>query len=149
VAQADNPNVGGPQERARQDAHWVCVIQHERIGTHLLDEAAVVEHDRNGAKSAKDAADAEGIGNGLPETVFPGDFEIDDGRGLVSADLDSVDDVVRALESFCGVVRKKGRVGRICAEGLVDILHHDLGHMQPVRVDIDEGHLRVLETLLV
>ena len=53
---------------------------------------------RHGAEAAHDAADAERVGDGLAQVVFLGHLEIDDGRGLVAADLEADDDEIGAVE---------------------------------------------------
>ncbi|MCY1549960.1 hypothetical protein D9M68_861690 [compost metagenome] len=51
----------------------------------------------HGAQAAHDASDAQRIGNGLAQIVLFGHLEIDDGRGLIAANLEADDDEVRAV----------------------------------------------------
>ena len=65
--------------------------------------AAHIEHHGDGAQAAHDTTDAEGIGNGLAQTIALGDVEVDDGGGFVATDLEHGDGIIGTVKGFFAI----------------------------------------------
>ncbi len=104
VAKADGGDLANAVDGHHVHGHGVGVIEVEwAIGAEVAEHVADFYEFGHGAEGAEDAADAEGIGNGLAEAVFLGDFEVGDGARLVTADLDHGDHVAGACAGFLEV----------------------------------------------
>ena len=98
VAKPYGLDFGEAQHRAGQHCHGVCVVQEPGIGADFFHVPGEVHHHRDGAESTEHSADAQGIGDRLFQTVFLGDLKVCDGAGIISADLNGIDHIVRALQ---------------------------------------------------
>ena len=76
--------------KAGEDRHGVGVVEEESLGADLSHILCEIVENGDGAESAENAADAEGVGDGLTESVLLRDLEVDDGARVVTADLDGV-----------------------------------------------------------
>ena len=112
-----------------------AIVQQPRVGADLLHVLREVQHHRDGAQGAEHAAHAQRIGDGLAQAVLLRNLEVSDGAGIVAADLDGVDDVVRAAQR---------RLAVLDAQILLD-----LGLGAVVAVDGLEHHLGLVQTGLV
>ena len=125
---ADGPAIHG---------HGVDVLQKRHVGAQRFHVAAHLQQHGDGAQAAHDAADAQRVGDGLAQPVALGYFEVDHGGRLVAADLDHADGVVCAVQCRAPV---GGRLdGRGCLQRLGDLARHDLGGVQPLRVDVEQA----------
>ena len=88
---------GDAMEERDVHGHRVRVVEQPGVGAHLRHVPRDVGQDREGPQAAEDSADADGVGDGLIQPVARRDLEVAH-RGLVHADRDDVDDVVRAVE---------------------------------------------------
>ncbi len=136
VAEPDVADVRALVQRPRQDRHRVGIVQQQRVRAELLHILRDVEHDRDRAQATHDATDAERVADRLPQTILLGNLEIPDGRRLVPADLDHVDDVVGPLQRLAPVGRREDL--RLRAGLVRDAQRHGLGVPQPVSVDVHE-----------
>ena len=98
VAETDSFDSGGLEHSSGEHSHRVGVVEEPGIGSDFFDVSGKIQHHRNGAQGSEDTADAEGVGDGLTQTVFLGDLEVDDSGGFISADLDRVDDKISSGE---------------------------------------------------
>ena len=117
--------------------HRVGVVEQPRVGAHLCHVAGDVGQDREGPQAAEDSADADGVADGLVQPVARRNLEVPH-RGLVHADRDDVDDVVRAVECAAAVAGGDHlRVGACRAGGGAG---DRLGRLQPFVVDVVQHH---------
>ena len=117
--------------------HRIRVVQQPGVRAHLCHVPRDVGQDRKGPQAAEDSADADGVADGLLQSVLRRDLEVAH-RGVVHTDLDDVDDVVGAVECAATVGAgghlgvSAGRAGggsRDRLRGLetfgVDVVQHD------------------------
>jgi hypothetical protein len=98
----------------------------------------------NGAQSAHDPADTEGVTNGLTEPVALRDLEVDNGRGLVAADLEHGDHVIGSIERSAAIRgRLHRRRGIDCSRGL---LGDDSARLEASLVDVVEADVGIRES---
>ena len=98
VAEADGLHACIALHVAGQHSHGVGVVEKESVRADLLHIPGKILHDRDGPERAHDAADSQCVGNSLAKAVLLGDLEVDDGRGIITAYLDRVDDEGGAAE---------------------------------------------------
>ena len=123
----------GLVDRPGQDAHRVGVVQQHRVGAELAHVGDEIEHEGDGAQAAEDAADADRIGDGLLQPVFPGYVEIEQ-RRFVHADLDHIDDEVAALQRAATVEMFLDDC--IGAELLRRPARHHAAGLEPLGIDV-------------
>ena len=117
------------------NGHGVGVVEENAAGSADVGDVAGDRDDGgNGAEAAEDAADAEGIADGLEEAVLAGNLEIDDGAGLVAADLDGADNIAGAADGFALV--EGGLDAGLDLEGVDHAVGHDLGDLEAVGIDV-------------
>ena len=147
VAEPDHADRRPAEHAAGEHRHGVRVVQHPRRGADRLHLVREIEHHRQRAQGAEDAADAEGVGDGLAQSVFFRNFEIDDGARVIPADLDRVDDVIRPLQRFASVggAEIAGDPGPVLVDVAVQRVQHLLGFAQAAGVDVVEGDVGVAQ----
>ena len=117
--------------------HRVGVVEQPGVGAHRCHVAGDVGEDREGPQAAEDAADPDGVADGLVQPVARRNLEVAH-RGLVHADRDDVDDVVRAVECAPAVAGGDHlRFGACRASGGPG---DRLGRLQPFIVDVVQHH---------
>ena len=142
MTEADGADLGLAQNSAGEGTHGVGVVEQPGIGADLLHIAGEIEHDRKGAQDAEDAADADGVGDGLTQTILFGDLEVGDGAGVVAADLYGVDDEIGAAQGFAPLA--SAEVGFYFGPPAVDFSveapYHGGRFAQALLIDIVEGY---------
>ena len=103
MAESDGLDIGISLHIAREHCHRVRIVQKRDTGAYLCHILGKILHYGNGTERAEDAAYAEGVGDGLTETVFLRDLEVGDGARLVAADLNGVDSEVSTAERVLSV----------------------------------------------
>ena len=103
VAETDGFHAGIALHVAAEHRHGVGVVQEKRVRTYFLHIPGKVLHDRNRAQRPHDAADAQGIADGLPQTVFFRHFKVDDCAWIIEANLNGVNHKVRVPKRFLSV----------------------------------------------
>ena len=147
MAQADGADLRRhARQRGAVDRHRIDVLQHQRVRAELLHVARDVDQHRRCAEAAHDAADAERVGDRLAQAVLLRHLEIGNGAGLVAGDLDHQHDVV-------GILQRAAAVGgggdfRLRIDGGRDALRDDVRRREPLRVDVHQRDLAVLEQRL-
>ena len=138
VAEADGLHIRVALHIAGEHRHRVRVVEEPRVGADRLDVAGEVLEHRYRAQGAHDAADAERVGDRLAQAVLLRDLEVDDGAGLVEADLDRVDDKVCAAQRLPAVFNAAVGLERgpvlVCV--VVDGAEDDVGLLKAFRVDV-------------
>ena len=89
----------------------------------------------------------QGIGDGLTEAVLFGHLKVDDGTGVVEADLDGVHHEVCAAQGILAVGNAQilGDLGAALVDVLIEEVDHDIGLLQAIGVDVVEGEFKVAE----
>ena len=112
MAQADGAQFGcHPVQVQQVHRHRVGVVQQPRVGAEFGDVGGERTQHGEGAQGSEDAADAEGVADGLAQSVAGGDLEVGAG-GRRHADLDGVDDEVGAVERRAPLEMCADRRGR-------------------------------------
>ncbi len=133
---------------ARKHGHGVGVIEEPGVGADLVHIVAEGLHNGNGTEGAHDAADTEGVGDGLAETVLLGDLKIDNGAGIVAADLNGVDHELGTAEGLLAVLdAEMGGDLAVAAHGLDHAVQDALALLQTLGVDVVESKFGVAESL--
>ena len=146
VAQTDGLDAGIALHVAGEHSHRIGVIEKERVRADLLHIPGKILHDRNRSERAHDPADAQCVGNSLAETVFLGNLEVDDGCGIVSADLDRVDDKCGAAERSLAILYAEIALDlSVAAEDLAHGFQDCAALLQPRSIDIIQGEHAVPE----
>ena len=145
MAEADGLDAAFADQEAREDGHWIRVVEEpctRADGLHVVRKT--FEHG-NRAQGAEDAADADRVADCLAETVFFRNFEIRDGGGFVAADLNGVDDKVRVFQSGLPLLDAQmgGDDGTFVIDVLVEIFEHELGLMETLGINVIEGDVAV------
>ena len=133
---------------ARKHGHGVGVIEEPGVGADLVHIVAEGLHNGNGTEGAHDAADAEGIGDGLTEAVLLGDLKIDNGAGIVAADLNGVDHELGTAEGLLAVLdAEMGGNLSVAAYGIDHAVQDALALLQTLGVDVVESKLGITKSL--
>ncbi len=120
VAQAHSLYAGIALHKAGEHGHGVGVIEEPGVRAHLFHVPGKVCHDRDGAQGPHDAANAQGVADSLAQAVLFGHLKVDDGAGVVQANLDGVYHKVRPAQGFLAVFYpQKGGDFAKAAQGLV------------------------------
>ena len=102
-----------------------------------------IEQHRDRAQTTHDAADAQGVGNGLAQTILLGDLKIDHRARLVATDLEHGDHIVGPIHRFAPIGRRLD--GRVGIQGFVDLVGHNRRSAQPLGVDVEEAEGAILQ----
>ena len=147
VAQTNGLHTGVALHVAGQHGHGVGVVEQPCVGADLFHILGKIRHDGNSTQSAEDTADAQGVGDGLTQTVFLGDLKVDDGAGLVATHLDGVDHKLGATERLLAVLHTQVSLDGSLAAGnhLALLFNDDARFLQPLGIDVVEGELSVTE----
>ena len=94
VAQSHSFDLGGFIDRPGQHRHRVDIVEQSCIRAKLFHIAAHLQVNRDCPQSPHDSANAEGIRNGLIQTIFLRHFEIDDRTRFISSDLEHSNRIV-------------------------------------------------------
>ena len=149
VAHPHHPGRGQPRPRPhapRHHGHGVRVVEEQGIRAPLGHVVGHLDHHRDGSEAAHDAADADRVGDGLTDPVFPGDIEVGQGC-LVATDLDLVDHVVGAVQG--------GPTRRVCGHRVVgagspdELLRRAVRVAEPLCVDVVQRDLQGAVELLI
>ena len=68
---------------ARKDRHGIGVVEEPRVGANLFNILCKALHNVNSAQTPHNTANAERVANGLAQTVFLWNLEVDNGAGEV------------------------------------------------------------------
>ena len=151
VAQTDRPDRRTLQHGAGQDRHRIGVVEEPGVRTDLFQLMRKIQHDGNRAEGAEDSADAERVGDRLAQTIFFRDFEVDHRRGLVSADLDGIDDKIGVLQRFLPVCRSEIAFDRRPAvvDAVIQSGKNLFGFLQTGCINVVQCNFRILESFPV
>ena len=149
MAKADRLNAGIALHIAGENCHGVGIVEEPRIGADLLHVTGKIRHDGNGTQSAEDTADAQRVSDGLTQAVFLGNLKINDGTGLVQADLNGVYNEVCAAQRFLAVFYAQifGDLGTVLIDITVERGDHDVGLLQTLGINVVQRHLKVAQSL--
>ena len=140
-------NGGVSLHKSGEDRHGVGVVEEESLGANLSHILSKIIENGDGAESAEDTTDAEGIRDGLTETVLLRNLKVDNGAGIVAADLDRVNYEGRVTESvlaFCDTeVLLDGRA--VFVNILVEGADHYVRFLKSCGVDIVKSDLGIPE----
>ena len=137
VAQTHGLDAGIALHRAGKHGHGIGIIEEPRVRADLFHVLREIEQDRDGSQRAENAADAEGVGDGLAQTVFFRNFEVGDGAGIIAADLNGVHDVICAAQGFLALLHAQICLNlRLGAVVLIDDVQHQLALIEAGRIDI-------------
>ena len=147
VAETDRLHAAAAEHRTGEHRHRIGVVEEPGVRRDLFDVAGEVEHHRNRPQCAEDAADAERVGDGLAQAVFLGNLEVDDGRRLIPADLDGVDDEVRVAERrFAGADAEVGGDRRpVVVDVGIQRLEDEFRLFEPFAVDVVQREVGILQ----
>ena len=107
VAQADGLDTGIAQHVAGQHGHGIRVVQKPCVRADLLHVPRKVGQDGDRPQRAHDPADAQRVADGLAQAELLRDLKVRDGAGVVAADLNGIDDEIRAAQRLFAVFRAK------------------------------------------
>ena len=146
VAKTYGLYLGVTEHIAGKNSHRVGVVEEPRIGANLLHIARKVLEHVNGTHTSHNSADAESVGNGLSEAVLLGYLKVDDGTGVVKADLDRVNDESRTAERIASF--SNAEVLLYLSLSLVVLfvkrVDHQIGLLESYSVDIVKSYLEIL-----
>ena len=131
----------------RKDRHGVGVVEEPCIGADLFHVTCKVLENVDGSHTAHDTADAQGIGDGLTETVLLGDLKVNDGAGVVQTDLDSIHHEIRAAQSVLALFRAKILLDGSSAlvDGVVHSGDEEIRLLQSCGINVVQCDLHVME----
>ena len=148
VAQADGLDRGVSLHETAEHSHGIGVVEEPCVGTNLSHIPGEILHHRDSSQCSHDAADAQGICDGLAETVFFRNLEINNGTGIVASHLNGVDHKVGTSEGLLAIFHTQisfdGGTAAVCFIGSIDDrLHftHSFG------INVVECELAVLQCI--
>ena len=147
VAKTDGLDLRISLHISRDDRHRVGVIEEPGVGADLLHIAGEVTQHVNGAQTAENSADAEGVGNGLAQTVLFRYLEIYDGAGVVKSHLNGVYNEIGIAQSVLAVLDAEEFANESASVVIffVQRIHHHVGLLESVAVNIVERDLAFAE----
>ena len=147
MAKADGLYIGVALHEAGQHGHGVGVVQEPGVGADSLHILGKIGQHGDGTQGAEDTADAQGIGDGLTQTVLLGDLKIGDGAGIVAAHLNGVDHKIGTAQSIAAVSNAQilADLGTTLVDVLIENGDHGVGLFQALLVNIVQSDLKVAQ----
>ena len=135
-----------PRQRQPVNCHWINILQQQRIraaGRHIFGN---VQQNRHSPQAAHNAAQPQRIANGLAQTVFFGNIEINARRRFIAAHLQHGDNNIGVLQG--GAPVKRRCKCRMRGGGFGNALSHNLRCRQSRRVNIMQRDMGVFQPRL-
>ena len=148
MAEADRLDGRVAQQQSRQCAHGIRIIQKPRIRTDFRHVFREMEHVFARTEGAEETTNAKRVRDGLTETVFRRNREINGFRNRVVPYANGVDCKIRPAQCFLSVFDTAiGLDGRLVAVDIaVQRRKHRFRLFQPLRIDVVESDFRVLQS---
>ena len=134
---------------ACEDRHGVGVVEEPCIGTYFFNVVCEVVEYGNCTETSHDTADTECICNCLTEAVLLRDLEVDDCTGVVSTNLDSVNNEACAAESVLSLFNAEVLLdsSSVLVDVVVEVVHELKAFIETCAVDVVERDLHIMERI--